>query len=145
MTGLQTSEKLLNALTRAAKKKLSESELREQRISFIMGSLDKDSTITREQVSRILAQQEGRQYLILHDIVGTEDHAEYQALEIANVNRQVDFIRSLVEASLNLDKPFLSQQIIKALNYHAITCLHSNAGEYRPCLLYTSPSPRDRG
>lgn len=30
-------------------------------------------------------------------------------------------------------KLFLSQNIIKALNFHAITCLHPYAGEYRPC------------
>jgi len=30
-------------------------------------------------------------------------------------------------------QPFLSQQIIKALNFHAITCLHAYSGEYRPC------------
>lgn len=28
--------------------------------------------------------------------------------------------------------PYLSQAVIKALNYHAIACLHTNAGEYRP-------------
>ena len=30
-------------------------------------------------------------------------------------------------------KPFLSQTVIKAINYHAIACLHSYAGDYRPC------------
>ena len=32
-----------------------------------------------------------------------------------------------------MGKPFLSQTIIKALNFQAIACLHTNAGEYRPC------------
>ena len=30
-------------------------------------------------------------------------------------------------------KPFLSQTVIKAINYHAIACLHPYAGECRPC------------
>jgi len=32
-----------------------------------------------------------------------------------------------------MGRPFLSQHVIKALNFQAITCLHTNAGEYRPC------------
>jgi Fic family protein len=39
----------------------------------------------------------------------------------------------MVIASLKMGRPFLSQHIIKALNFQAITCLHTNAGEYRPC------------
>ena len=32
-----------------------------------------------------------------------------------------------------MGRPFLSQTLIKALNFHAIACLHVNAGDYRPC------------
>lgn len=32
-----------------------------------------------------------------------------------------------------MGKPFLSQHVIKAFNFHAIACLHTNSGEYRPC------------
>ncbi|OCJ70842.1 hypothetical protein A6U96_04500 [Agrobacterium tumefaciens] len=39
----------------------------------------------------------------------------------------------MVETSLEIGRPFLSQHVIKALNFQAITCLHTNAGEYRPC------------
>ena len=39
----------------------------------------------------------------------------------------------MVSASLGFARPLLSQTVIKALNYHAIACLHANAGEYRPC------------
>lgn len=39
----------------------------------------------------------------------------------------------MVLASLEIERPFLSQAIIKALNYHAIACLHVAAGEFRPC------------
>jgi Fic family protein len=71
--------------------------------------------------------------VILFELVGTEDHPVYEELEISNGNRQYDFLRSVVLASLKVGKPFLSQHVIKALNFQAITCLHTNAGEYRPC------------
>ena len=32
--------------------------------------------------------------------------------------------------------PFLSQTVIKALNFHAIGCLHAHAGHYRPGQVY---------
>ena len=71
--------------------------------------------------------------MILHEITHTEDAAVYRKLEYANTNRQLDFLESVVEAALETDRPFLSQTLIKALNFHAIACLHVNAGEYRPC------------
>ena len=71
--------------------------------------------------------------MILHEICGSEAHPAYQALAVSNGNRQYDFLGSIVTASLAVDRPFLSSAILKALNYHAITCLHVNAGEYRPC------------
>lgn len=72
--------------------------------------------------------------MILHLIAGgTENHPVYQELQVANVGRQYDFLLSAVAASLKVGKPFLSTYIIKALNFHAITCLHTNAGEFRPC------------
>jgi hypothetical protein len=71
--------------------------------------------------------------MILSELVGHEDHPAYQALEISNGNRQYSFLRSIVAAALATQRPFLSTVVIKALNYHAITCLHVNAGEYRPC------------
>src|SRR5436190_15055415 len=72
--------------------------------------------------------------MILFELTQSEQHTAYQDLEIANGNRQYDFIRSMVIAALALQRTFLSQTIIKALNFHAIACLHTNAGEYRPCL-----------
>ena len=72
--------------------------------------------------------------MILFEIVnGDEDAPIYQFLEIANGNRQYDFLRSIVDVSLEVQKSFLSTHILKALNFQAITCLHTNAGEYRPC------------
>lgn len=71
--------------------------------------------------------------MILYEITQSEDHAAYQALEVSNGIRHYDFLQSIVVASLSVGRPFLSQQVIKALNYHAIACLHTNPGEYRPC------------
>ena len=58
MTELQTNESLLRALKRAASRPLSANERHRQRVSFIMGSLPPERTITRDQVESILAQQE---------------------------------------------------------------------------------------
>ena len=40
-----------------------------------------------------------------------------------------------------MQRPFLSEQVIKALNFHAIACLHAYAGEYRPCAVRILNSP----
>ncbi len=69
----------------------------------------------------------------LFELTQRENHPVYQALQVSNGNRQYDFLRSMVVASLDIGRPLLSQAIIKALNYQAIACLHINAGEYRPC------------
>lgn len=71
--------------------------------------------------------------MIVHEILETENHPVYKALEVANGNRQYDFLQSAVKVALELGRPFLSSAVIKALNYHAIACLHTHAGEYRPC------------
>jgi hypothetical protein len=72
--------------------------------------------------------------VIVSELVGqNEGDPVYQTLTIENGNRQYDFLRSIVGASVSLGRPFLSSQVIKALNYHAIACLHAYAGEFRPC------------
>ncbi|MEE9494379.1 MAG: Fic family protein [Gammaproteobacteria bacterium] len=71
--------------------------------------------------------------MILYELTGSERHQVYQDLEISNVNRQYDFLRSIVIASIAIQKPFLSTHVLKALNFQAITCLHTNPGEFRPC------------
>lgn len=61
MTKLHTSAALLDALTEASKKQVTADEIRKQRVSFIMGSLSDDSTVTRAKVTEILAaHEEGR-------------------------------------------------------------------------------------
>ena len=61
-----------------------------------------------------------------------EDEPAYRELEFANYARQLGFLQSAVTAALRTNRSFLSQTVIKALNYHALACLHSYAGEYRP-------------
>jgi hypothetical protein len=56
---LKTNEALLKALRKAAVCKMSADELREQRISFIMGSLSPDSGVTRDKILQVLERQHG--------------------------------------------------------------------------------------
>lgn len=83
--------------------------------------------------------------MILYELTNNENNPVYQELEVSNGNRQYDFLRSIVHAALGIDRPFLSEYLVKALNFQAITCLHTNAGEYRPCDVFvgnhTPPPP----
>jgi hypothetical protein len=60
MSGLQTSGDLLAKLSAAARKSLSESEIREQRISFILSAVDDNSSITKAQIERVINHLEGQ-------------------------------------------------------------------------------------
>jgi hypothetical protein len=59
MADLKTDETLLKTLRAAAGKQMTAAEVREQRISFILGTLKKDSGVTRERVEQVLAVQRG--------------------------------------------------------------------------------------
>lgn len=71
--------------------------------------------------------------MILYEIVKSEQHQAYHDLSIDNLERQYDFLRSLINAAISIERPMVSTAIIQALNGHAIACLHVNAGQYRPC------------
>lgn len=71
--------------------------------------------------------------MVLFELVGTENNKIYQELAASNGARQYDFLRSLVLTALQSNQLWLSQQVLKALNYQAIACLHTNPGEFRPC------------
>lgn len=71
--------------------------------------------------------------MILFEFTNTESDPLYQTLEISNGNRQYDFLRSIVSISISSKRTFLSKTILKALNFQAIACLHTSAGEFRPC------------
>lgn len=81
--------------------------------------------------------------MILYDLVGyNEGHPAYQQLHASNINRQYDFLEAVVHAALAVKRPMISTTIIKAFNYHAIACLHINAGEYRPSPIVVRGSNR---
>ena len=71
--------------------------------------------------------------MVLYELLEDEQHPAYQALASANLRRQYDFLTSVIDAAVAIDRPMVSTGIVKALNHHAICCLHVNAGEYRPC------------
>jgi hypothetical protein len=60
VTDLKTDESLLSELRSAATRIPTAEELEKQRVSFVMGSLGKNSTATRAQVEEILARQDGK-------------------------------------------------------------------------------------
>ncbi|WP_299589747.1 hypothetical protein [uncultured Tateyamaria sp.] len=59
MSEVATSPALLDKLLAAAKRSLTEREIREQKVSFIISSVDDDSTITKAQVERVIRDFEG--------------------------------------------------------------------------------------
>ena len=71
--------------------------------------------------------------MILYELFGNEQHPVYRKLSADNLARQYDFLQSIVVAAIDADRQMISKALIAALNYHAISCLHVNAGEYRPC------------
>lgn len=60
MENLTTKKALLSALQRALDRPITETEMRAQRISFVMGSLGQENDATRAKVERVLAVQDGR-------------------------------------------------------------------------------------
>lgn len=71
--------------------------------------------------------------MIVFELVGRkESHPDYQELEASNTSRQLGFLESSINSAIRLKQPFLSQTVIRALNYHSIACLHPYAGQYRP-------------
>jgi fido (protein-threonine AMPylation protein) len=71
--------------------------------------------------------------MIVYDLVGREDNQTYRDLAAANLDRQYSFLKTVVGTALSLQRTLLSHEVIFALNYHAIACLHAYCGEYRPC------------
>ncbi len=56
---LKTDQSLLDRLERAASSKQTAQEKLEQRVSFIFGSLDSKSEITRDKIRQLLKEQQG--------------------------------------------------------------------------------------
>lgn len=56
---LKTDVRVLDALQRATTVKLTQADLLEQRISFVYGAMGGESTMTKEQVRKVILQQAG--------------------------------------------------------------------------------------
>lgn len=61
LLSLKSSDKLLDAVRRAATRRMTSGELLEQRVSFAYGSMDSTSSVTREHVRQLILEQEGVQ------------------------------------------------------------------------------------
>jgi len=60
VTEPKTSETMLAALKDAANSTMTKEEFADQRISFVMGMIGSNSTITRDQAKEILSQHDCR-------------------------------------------------------------------------------------
>ena len=84
--------------------------------------------------------------MIISELVGFNEQDDlYQKIEAENGVRHYDFMRSMILAALQSGRELLSRTLIKAINYHAIACLHAGAGEFRSHQVhvgdYSPPSP----
>ena len=75
-----------------------------------------------------------------------EDADVYKALARDNLNRQYDFLTSIIRATLSAERMLgrsldekLTETIIKALNFHAVACLDHPAGTYRTTEVRVGP------
>lgn len=71
--------------------------------------------------------------MYLFELLQSEADPRYQSLAISNAERQFGFLEAVIDSAIQSHHTFLSHSILKALNFHAIACLHVQAGEYRQC------------
>ena len=67
----------------------------------------------------------------LYELNDGENNPVYQQVAASNHARHYGFLLSMIVAAIDSNKPWLSETLIKAINFHAIVGLHSQAGEYR--------------
>lgn len=56
---METGARLTDAIRKASERKISQSELMEQRVSFVFGSMDNQNGVTKEQVRQAILEQVG--------------------------------------------------------------------------------------
>lgn len=56
---IKTNDALLTRLTRSVTREPTPHEIFEQRVSFVYGSMNPESSVTREQVKQIILKEEG--------------------------------------------------------------------------------------
>lgn len=54
-----TSAELMTALRSAAGRKMTRREITQQKVSFVISAVSDDTEITREEVEKVIKQQEG--------------------------------------------------------------------------------------
>ena len=64
---------------------------------------------------------------------GDEGDSVYSWLSTRNGLRLYDLMESMIVVATNTQRPWLSEALLKAFNYHALVGLHHEAGQYRPC------------
>jgi Fic family protein len=67
----------------------------------------------------------------LYELSGNEQHPIYARVQTSNQGRVYSFLSSMIQAAIDSHKPWLSESLIKAVNFHAIVGLHDEAGQYR--------------
>ncbi len=67
----------------------------------------------------------------LSELPGGETNPIYQQVAASNNARQYGFLSSMIQAAIASNKTWLSESLIKAINFHAIVGLHDQAGQYR--------------
>ena len=60
MTKFKTDPDLLKALEEAAGREMTQVEVREQKISFVMGMIDEDNNLTRAEVAKLIDKHDGK-------------------------------------------------------------------------------------
>ena len=65
--------------------------------------------------------------------LGSEDHDVYQQVQQENYARYWSFLQTVIEAFTKLPSkgPWISHDLIQAINLHATASLHPRAGQYR--------------
>ena len=75
----------------------------------------------------------------LSELQGGEANPIYQKVEAENNARHYGFLASMIQAAISSDKTWLSESLIKAINFHAIVGLHDQAGQYRSLEVSVGP------
>ena len=69
----------------------------------------------------------------LYNRLGSERHPLYRRVAELNYDRYFSFLQTMIETAVALspDETWLSHDLIKSINMHAIAGLHKEAGQYR--------------
>ena len=68
----------------------------------------------------------------LIDLVeNNEQHPVYRELESSNLARHYEFLFSIINSAIGIQRPFISTAVVKALHFHAVVGLYESAGKYR--------------